>query len=468
MKAKQVPESVIKGITNKSALVDWMLNNIDHNLILQCLQPSAISPSSSDSGPSQPIEEIQEVVAELPPAQQQAAATQAVAEELGLDEILNDPEFTDKATITGDKYFGVISTYCPMIEHLAIDEKTKKIAGKFPGLKGPKAPFHRLFVTKEKLLKFCKAEADKMLADIKRKGKGKAPVQGFGAIRAPTGFFKGVSKTIQGVGKAASKVGRMSFKGTRGFINPQQASLYATSKAIKSGKSVIGSNLAGKMAYKKAQGYNRRLASLAALKGARRVRRGNSSLRNLPRSFMAFGATNKEEFKALRGLRRRAGGAIRGLKSGISTVKRRDKGAVKRGRKVGGIKGKLTSGVGRTINVGMAIPTVGASTPRGFLRPSRTTRRSRFGAPKTTKKRTLPPRIPSKALRARAQKLGIRVTKTRGGKRVYKTAAELEAAIKKKMASAKRTLPKRTSKKPTKRTLPKRSAKKTSKMYVKY
>jgi len=36
------------------------------------------------------------------------------------------------------------------------------------------------------------------------------------------------------------------------------------------------------------------------------------------------------------------------------------------------------------------------------------------------------------------------------------------------MASAKRTLPKRTSKKPTKRTLPKRSAKKTSKMYVKY
>ena len=47
MPPKKVPESVIKGIKNKEALVSWMLENIDHSLILQCLQPSAVTEAAS-------------------------------------------------------------------------------------------------------------------------------------------------------------------------------------------------------------------------------------------------------------------------------------------------------------------------------------------------------------------------------------------------------------------------------------
>mgnify|MGYP001414288410 CR=1 FL=1 len=87
---------------------------------------------------------------------------------------------------------------------------------------------------------------------------------------------------------------------------------------------------------------------------------------------------------------------------------------------MGGIKGRLTSGIGRTINVGAAIPTVGSSITRGFIRP---TRRSRFG--KVTRKSHHP-------LREKAKKKGIKVTHMVGGKRVYKTDKMLQKQLKKK------------------------------------
>ena len=414
MPPKKVPESVIKGIKNKEALVTWMLNNIDHSLILQCLQPSAVV---SEAGPSRP--------APLSKKEEKQAATQAVAEELGLDVIFNDTSFGPKATLKGQKYYGLISQSCPMIKHLIIDEKTGAIAGKVPGLKGPKAPYHRLYITKEKLEKVCKKEADAMLTEISRN-------QGFGAIRFNTKFLTGGKKAGGFISKAAKKAVKLAKKPLKpsGFVNPQQAAGLASFKAIKSGKSIIGSGLAGKIAYQKARGYNRKLAGKVAKSSLAKMKRltGRPSLRNLPRSWMAFGSAEKEEFKARRALKRRARGAVGGLKRGIKGAKRRDRNAVKKGRKVGGIKGKLVGGMGRTINVGMAVPMVGSSVTRGFIRPSR---RSRFGKVKRTSHHPL---------REKAKKLGIRITRTVGGKRVYKTDVMLKNQIKTKMSKSNRPI----------------------------
>ena len=457
MPPKSVKQEIVNNIKDKESLVTWMLNNIPHNLLLQCLgqAPSVPAAGPSSSSPAAVVEEAQAAQAALPPAQQKAAAIEAVT--LGIQDILSlKGNFPLKAS---PQRMQQIAQYCPMFSSVQDGGK-----GTLVGIVAGQEAKGLQPITRDRVRVQCEKEAKRIVAELK----GKAPAQSFGAIRFNTKFLSGGKKASGFISKAAKKAVKLAKKPLkpRGFVNPQKAASYATIKAIKSGKSIIGSGLAGRVAYKKAQGYNRKLAGKIAKSSLSKMKRltgsPTKSLRNLPRSWMAFGATSKEEFKVLRGLKRRAGGAIRGLKSGIKGVKRRDKKAVKKGRKVGGIKGKLIGGVGRTINAGMAVPMVGSSVTRGFLRPSRT-RRSRYGqeekiymrrtlpsrVPKTrtktstkkTKTKKAPSKVPSKALRERAKKLGIRVTKTLRGKRVYKTKAELEAAIKKKKPT--RSLPKR-------------------------